>query len=115
MRFIVDESTRPLIAKGLQSKGLETFSVFDNSPGISDEEIIKKAFVENWIVITNDKDFGELVFKQKLPHHGIILMRLSDERKENKMVLLEILLNQFSGNLTDKFTVISDNSIRIVP
>lgn len=42
-------------------------------------------------------------------------MRLKDERYENKITVLEILLNQYTENLPDKFAVISDNSIRIVP
>ena len=58
MRFLVDECTGPAVASWIQEKGFEVFSIFDNARGADDEFIIKKAFEENWILITNDKDFG---------------------------------------------------------
>jgi predicted nuclease of predicted toxin-antitoxin system len=65
MRFIVDESTGPWVAKWLREHGPEVFSVFEQSRGIDDEEIIQKAFAENWILITYDKDFGDKIFMTK--------------------------------------------------
>lgn len=64
MRFIVDECTGPTVAKWLQSEGHETFSVFEKAQGIDDEKILIKAVAESWIVITNDKDFGEMIFSR---------------------------------------------------
>ena len=58
MRSLVDESTGPWVAQWLRKHGHEVFSVFEQSRGIDDEEIIQKAFTENWILITNDKDLG---------------------------------------------------------
>ena len=63
MRFLVDECTGPSVAKWLREEGYEVFSIYDQSRGISDEEIILKAYQENWIIITNDKDFRELIFR----------------------------------------------------
>jgi predicted nuclease of predicted toxin-antitoxin system len=59
MRFLVDECTGPAVAAWLRSHGHETFSVFDEARGIDDAEVIRKAYDESWILITNDKDFGE--------------------------------------------------------
>ena len=61
MRFLVDESTGPAVARWLQSQGDDVFSVYEHAPGTADDEIIHKAFVESRILITNDKDFGEKV------------------------------------------------------
>ena len=58
MRFLVDESTGPRVAAWLCQEGHEVFSVYDQARGMADEEIIQKAFIENWILMTNDKDFG---------------------------------------------------------
>ena len=46
----------------VRDQGHEVFSVFDEARGIDDDNVIRKAFDESWILITNDKDFGEKVF-----------------------------------------------------
>jgi predicted nuclease of predicted toxin-antitoxin system len=84
MRFIVDECTGPSVARWLESQGHEVFSVYDDARGIEDLEILWKAHSENWILITNDKDFGEKICREDHPHKGVILLRLNDERKDNK-------------------------------
>lgn len=61
MRFLVDECTGPAVADWLQLQQHEVFSVFTFARGITDDDIIQKAFAEDWILITNDKDFGEKI------------------------------------------------------
>jgi predicted nuclease of predicted toxin-antitoxin system len=72
MRFLVDECTGSRVANWLREEGHQVFSVYDQARGISDNVIINKAFDENWILITNDKDFGEKVYRENRPHKGII-------------------------------------------
>jgi predicted nuclease of predicted toxin-antitoxin system len=55
MRFLVDECTGPGVTEWLRKQNHEVFSVFEESRGINDEDIIQKAASENWILITNDK------------------------------------------------------------
>ena len=62
MRFLVDECTGPAVAAWLRHQKHEVYSVFEQSRGMSDEDIIQKAASENWILITNDKDFGDKVY-----------------------------------------------------
>jgi predicted nuclease of predicted toxin-antitoxin system len=81
MRFLVDECTGTRLADWLKKEGYEVFSVYEQARGSTDEDIIKKAFKENWILITNDKDFGEKVYRDKYPHRGIIFMRLQLQLK----------------------------------
>ena len=80
MRFLVDECTGPRVANWLKSEGYEVFSVYHQARGLDDNKVIEKAFVEDWILITNDKDFGEKVFRERRPHKGVIFLRLKDER-----------------------------------
>jgi len=85
MRFLVDECTGPAVAKWLQRLHHDVFSAYDEARGLDDEGIIEKANLENYILVTNDKDFSELVFRMRKPHKGVILLRLKDERSENKL------------------------------
>ena len=73
MRFLVDECTGPRVAQWLREQGHDVYSVFEKSPGIDDDTIIEKAFAEDRVLITNDKDFGEKVYRQGFRHRGIVL------------------------------------------
>lgn len=112
MRFLVDECTGPKVAQWLREQGHEVFSVFDEARGITDETIIEKAFVEHWILITNDKDFGEKVYREQHHHRGIIFMRLEDERAPNKIELLRRLLEGYAERLADQFVVVTETQVR---
>ncbi len=112
MRFLVDECTGPAVAEWLRGKGHEVFSVFDEAKGISDKEILTKALSENWILITNDKDFGEMIFRERRAHHGITFMRLNDERSRNKIEVLRQLLENYSERLSDQFLTVTETKVR---
>ena len=113
MRFLIDECTGPEVAKWLKSQKYEVFSIYNEARGIDDEEILGKAFNENWILITNDKDFGEKVFRENYPHRGVILLRLNDETHTNKINVIGKLLREFRDRLIDNFIVVTDKHVRI--
>ena len=112
MRFLVDECTGPAVARWLEKKGHEAFSVFDEAPGISDTEIIRRAHEEKRILITNDKDFGAKVHREQFPHCGIVLLRLDNERSRNKISVLRRLFDEYADHLRDRFVVVTADQIR---
>ena len=112
MRFIVDECTGPGVANWLRTQGHETFSVYAQARGASDDWIIKKALNEDWILITNDKDFGEKAFRDRIPVKSIILLRLENERTSNKIRVLSRLLDGFLDQITGRFTVVTEKQVR---
>lgn len=80
---------------------------------MDDDSIIRKAFAESWILITNDKDFGEKVYREQYPHKGVILLRLQNERAINKVKTLQQLINNMDPEqLADNFIVLTDTQIR---
>ena len=112
MRFLVDENTGVAVARWLRSQEHEVFSVYEEARGINDDEILQKAFDENWILITNDKDFGEKVYREERQHRGIILLRLENERFMNKIKTLQRVLERYSEKLADNFVVVTDKKER---
>jgi predicted nuclease of predicted toxin-antitoxin system len=112
LRFLVDECTGPAVAQWLKEQNHEVFSVYEEARGISDNIIIEKAFKENWILITNDKDFGEKVFKEGYPHKGVIFLRLDDERAKVKISVLNRLLKSYSDQLKNNFIVATETKVR---
>ena len=112
MRFLVDECTGPAVAHWLRAQKHEVFSVYEEARGMEDDEVITKAFAENWILITNDKDFGEKIYRERRPHKGVVLLRLEDERTVNKIAILQRLLEGYAERLTDQFVVVTERQFR---
>jgi predicted nuclease of predicted toxin-antitoxin system len=112
MRFLVDECTGPRVAQWLREQGHDVFSVYEEARGSDDDSIIRKACDENWILITNDKDFGEKVFRGQHHHHGIIFLRLAGNRANNKIEVLRKLLDTHSAKLVDQFVVVTESRVR---
>lgn len=112
MRFLMDECTGPAVAEWLQAQGHEVFSVYDSARGMNDNDIVQKAFEENWILITNDKDFGDQIYREHKPHHGVILLWLDDERAKIKIQVLSQLLNSYADRLPEQFVVATEEKVR---
>lgn len=112
MRFLVDECTGPAVAAWLKTLGHEVFSVYDSARGMVDDDIARKAFEENWILLTNDKDFGDQIYRERKPHHGIVLLRLDDERATVKIRVLSQLLSAYADRLPDQFVVATEEKVR---
>lgn len=100
------------MSKWLQSLGHDVLSIYDASPGVTDSEIVERAWRERRIIITNDKDFGEKIFRERRRHHGVILLRLNDERSNQKIAALEQLLNSYHDSIEDKFVVVTERQVR---
>ncbi|MBK8429864.1 MAG: DUF5615 family PIN-like protein [Chloroflexi bacterium] len=112
MRFLVDECTGPAVARWLRQQGHDVFSVYEEARGMSDAEIIHKAFAEQWILITNDKDFGEKIYREQHLHHGVIFLRLANERAGSKIETLQKLLKQYEDVLARHYLVVTETRMR---
>lgn len=112
MRFLVDECTGPAVARWLRTQSHEVFSVYEEARGMTDDDILEKAFSEEWILITNDKDFGEKVYREKQPHRGVVLLRLQDERSASKIEAIKKLLDGYADQLADAFVVVTETQVR---
>ena len=114
MRFMVDACTGPSVARWLRSLGHRVFSVHEKARGATDDVILTRARHGKYILITNDKDFGELVFHIGRPHRGIILLRVRNESVENKIAVLKQILEIHGDRLSNNFVVATEKTIRIV-
>jgi len=112
MKFLVDECTGPAVARWLEQRGHDVFSVYDETRGIDDNKIIEIAQAEERILITNDRGFGEKVFRERRPHHGVVFLRLANERSANKIRVLDQLISQHSDALSSRFVVVTETRVR---
>jgi predicted nuclease of predicted toxin-antitoxin system len=114
VRFLVDECTGPSLATWLADKGHDVFSVFTSARGADDDWVLQKAYSDNRILVTNDKGFGEKIFRSGAPHHGVVLLRLSDETPAAKVAVFERLLSSLGDRLGGAYVVVNERKVRIV-
>jgi predicted nuclease of predicted toxin-antitoxin system len=115
MQFVVDESTGSAVVDYLRSLGHDVLAVAEAMPQADDSDILDQAAIEERILITNDKDFGELVFRSGRAHHGVILLRLHDERSSNRVRMVEVVLERYADRLISHFIVATEGGVRIRP
>jgi len=77
LKFVADESVDKPIVDHIRNCGYKVLYIEEESPGIADEAVLEKANRQESFLITCDRDFGELVYRQRLISNGIILLRLS--------------------------------------
>ena len=113
MRFLADESVDQPIVNSLRVKDYLVEYITELSPGISDEEVLELAKEKGAILITGDKDFGNLIFRLGKLSAGIILYRLAGLSNSEKAALVIKVVEDYSEELAESFTVISIDHIRI--
>ena len=115
MKFVADENIDlPIIAR-LRDDGHDVYAVIETSAGISDEEVLKQANRQGVVLLTCDKDFGELVYRDKRYTCGIVLLRLAGLSKNEKVEIVANVINKHASELEKAFTVISHHNLRIRP
>lgn len=113
MRFLLDENADYSLAEFIAALGHNVTSITDDYIRSSaDPDVLAIANRENRVVINNDKDFGELVFRLRLPHKGIILFRLGNKALDLKKQWLQRIFTEYADQL-HHFMVINDRGIRI--
>jgi predicted nuclease of predicted toxin-antitoxin system len=91
---------------------MKYFRLYNEARGMEDDDIIEKAATENWILMTNDKDFGGKVYRERRPHKGVVLLRLDDERAAVKIKTIQQMLKSYVDRLPNQFVVVTETSVR---
>lgn len=113
MMLLADENVDKPIVELLRVNGFEVDYVAEMDPGIPDEVVLENANSKNALLLTADKDFGEMVFRQKLLNSGVCLMRLSGLSAEAKANIVLWAMKEHSQELTGSFTVLTLSGLRI--
>jgi predicted nuclease of predicted toxin-antitoxin system len=103
------------VAQYLRDAGHDVIAVAEVTPQAIDLDILAWAVREDRILVTNDKDFGDLVFRDKRPHRGIILFRLQDQRLENRVRVMADVLARYVDQLVGHFVVATEDDVRVRP
>jgi len=113
MNLLADESADQQIVEKLRQQGHDVLSIAEMEPGISDTKVLNRANQHKALLLTSDRDFGELVFRQNRIHQGVILIRLSGMSPQIKSIVVSGVLKDRGHELLTAFSVISPGMVRI--
>ncbi len=111
--FLADESVDYRLVLFLREQGFTVESVLDLTPGLSDGEVLSYCNSKSFILITEDKDFGELIIRMKKPNPGVILLRLSGLNLTEREILVFESFHENHIQFKNAFSVLSPSKLRI--
>lgn len=113
MNFLADEGVDRQIVDGLRRDGHRVWYVIEMERGIPDDAVPDLANRESALLITADKDFGELVYRQRYVTSGVVLLRLAGLTPASKARIVASVINKYASELPRAFAVVTPGGIRI--
>jgi predicted nuclease of predicted toxin-antitoxin system len=113
MNLLADESVDRPIVERLRQEGHNVVYIAELAPSITDDQVLHEANSRTALLLTSDKDFGELVFRQNRVHAGVILLRLPGLTEVLKANSVAAVLRDHEAELPSSFSVISAGRVRI--
>lgn len=114
IKLLADENIPNRTVEALKQRDVDIISVIDSSPGLSDRAVIDLANDEDRVIVTFDKDFGELIFRERLEVTGLILLRIAPISPERIAERIGHILAQ-NLSLSNKIVVVREDRIRVTP
>jgi predicted nuclease of predicted toxin-antitoxin system len=113
MKFVVDECVGKKVVLWMKSQGYDVISIQEQFKGFPDEEVLKIALLSQRVLITSDKDFGDMIFRDKKDFFGLILLRIADDDVKLKIMTLGNLLLE-NTNFEGVFVLATGKTVRII-
>ena len=112
LAFLADENIDKHIVQLLRQKGYQITYISESAPGSPDDEVLRLANKDGSILMTSDKDFGELIFRQRQTTAGVILIRLHGKKSQEKADIVLGAVEEHADVLLGAFTVITEAGVR---
>jgi predicted nuclease of predicted toxin-antitoxin system len=112
VRFCADECCDEGLVAALRADQHDVLYIAESMRGASDEEVLARAHREKRVLLTEDKDFGELVYRLQLPAHGIVLLRFDRRGRVRKVPRLRALVSYHGERLVGMFVTLEADKVR---
>jgi predicted nuclease of predicted toxin-antitoxin system len=112
VRLLADEGVDQQIVDALRAAGHDVLYAAESSPSNADDALLRMASAEARILITPDRDFGELVYRRKMATRGVLLLRLAGLSQEAKQRSVIAAMDR-GEEMKDAFSVLSPGQLRI--
>jgi predicted nuclease of predicted toxin-antitoxin system len=115
VRLLFDECVEVGLTDHLRTCGHDVVLVQDIERGAEDQRVVSLAAELERVLVTEDKDFGELAVRQRRPLPGVVLLRIAPSRRQVKAARLAAVLAHRAGRIAGSYTVVQEDKIRIRP
>src|SRR3954453_16909310 len=115
MRFLADENVSRLVIERLRAGGFDVTSISETSSGAPDKLVLEAPDVEGCVLITEDRDFGELVIRQRLAIRGVILLELDRLSNAAEADAVADVVSTHADRLLGNLLVVEPGRVRIRP
>jgi predicted nuclease of predicted toxin-antitoxin system len=115
LRFLADESCDFAVVRALRACGYDVLAVSEVAPRSDDRDLIDQASHEQRILLTEDKDFGWLVFVSHSDSAGVILIRFPGNARQTLVEAIRLLIEEQGEKLMSAFVVVGPGYVRINP
>ena len=115
MRWLADECVAAPLVAFLRGAGHDVLYVAEAAGGLSDADVMALALHDGRILLTEDKDFGDHVFRRQRAVPGVVLMRIDVENLELKTRRLAAAIERYGDGLFGRYLVIEDGRLRSRP
>src|SRR5579864_7524460 len=113
MNFVADESCSGPVIQALREAGHDVVAIAETAKGARDEQVLERALTEKRVLITEDRDFGELVYARGHSSAGVVLLRFHGRARRTKAATVIEAVSKLSSRLQDAFTVVEVGRVRI--
>ena len=113
MDFVADESCAGPVIRALRAAGHDVIAIAEFASGTPDEQVLKQALGEGRVLITEDADFGELVYARGVPSAGVIFVKFENRARAAKPTAVVEAVVKLDARLRDSFTVVSPGRVRV--
>jgi predicted nuclease of predicted toxin-antitoxin system len=113
VNFVADESIDQQIVGRLRKDRHTVWYIVETNPGASDNDVLELTKHKKAILLTADKDFGEMVFRQRQETEGVIFIRLAGQSQKRKAEIVRSAVERHGEELIRAFSVITPGGIRI--
>lgn len=116
MKFLANENIPLTSVETLRGGGSDVLAIAETSPGLADRDVLRTAVEESRIILTFDRDYGELIFRRELPRPpGVVLFRFTPESPGEPAELMKEILGDDEIGLIGMFTVAEKTAVRQRP
>jgi len=113
LRFLADESCDRAVVRVLRAEGYDVLAVSEVAQRSDDRELIEQAHREKRILLTEDKDFGWLVFVSRAESAGVILLRFPGDARQTMARAVQRLVQEQGEQLEGVFVVVQPGHVRV--
>jgi predicted nuclease of predicted toxin-antitoxin system len=113
LKLLADENIDASIVHALRADGHDVLYVVEMQPGVDDDQVLREAESTRSVLLTEDKDFGFLVYRQRKITSGVLLIRLAGLSNDAKAEIVRESVRKHSAKLENAFSVMSPGYMRI--